>query len=119
MAARRCCPYIDPAGHEEPLPARLGRRDLLAVFFVGRRASVVNAHAGAGHEHRVMAIVPPHDVRRLPACALDLDHLTTADRITDVQAMHRDPITDRCLHDDPSSPDILGLCDPFIFFRSK
>jgi hypothetical protein len=31
-----------------------------------------------------------------------------------VQAMHRDPITDRCLHRrPPSSPDTLGMYDPF------
>ena len=80
----------------EAAASPLGRRDLLAGCSVGRRAGGVNAHAGAGHEHRLMAIVPAHHVRWLTARALDLEHLTTTSRITDVQAMHRDPITDRC-----------------------
>src|SRR5689334_13475599 len=42
---------------------------------VGRRAGGVNAHPRAGHEHRLMAIVPTHDVGRLAARALDLEHL--------------------------------------------
>ena len=48
-----------------------------------------------------MAIVPAHHVRGLPARALHLEHLTTTGGIADVQAMHRDPITDRCLHRRP------------------
>ena len=61
-------------------PCRRGQSFLdavLAVFSVGRRAGGVNAHAGAGHEHRLMTIVPAHDIQWLTARALDLEHLTT------------------------------------------
>jgi hypothetical protein len=87
-AQRTCCPTR-------------GRRDLLAGFAVGRCVRGVNAHAGAGHEYRLMAIVPAHDVRWLTARTPDLDHLTTPGRIADVQAMHGDSIADRCLHRPP------------------
>jgi len=97
-------------------PARLRRRGqsctdaVLAGFSVGRRAGGVNAHTGAGHEHRLMAIVPAHDVWRLTAHALDLEHLTTTGRIADVQAMHRNPITDRCLHRRPPHRPTPQVC---------
>jgi Transposase IS116/IS110/IS902 family len=83
---------------------------LLAGFCVGRRAGGVNAHTGAGHEHRLMAIVPAHHVRRRTARALDLEHLTTTGRITDVQAVHRDSITDRCLHRRPPRRPTPWVC---------
>jgi hypothetical protein len=85
-----------------PAPTRpLVHRGVLAGISLGRRASGVNAHPGAGHEHRLMAIVPTHNIRWLTAHALDLEHFTTTGGIADVQAMHRDPITDRCLHQRP------------------
>jgi hypothetical protein len=55
---------------------------VLAGFCVGRAAGRVNAHTGAGHEHRLVAIVPAHDVGRLTARALVLfgHQVTAADR---------------------------------------
>jgi hypothetical protein len=89
-----------PAGHEQ-VASLLGRRDLLAGFAAIRCVRGVNAHAGAGHEHRLMTIVPAHDVRWLTARAPDLDHLTTPGRIADVQARHHDPITTAAFTDGP------------------
>jgi len=80
---------------------RAAVRELLTVFRVGRCPDGIHARAGPGDEHRIMAVVPAHHVGRLATCPFDLDHLTTAGRNTDMQAMNRDAVPDRCLHRTP------------------
>ncbi len=50
------------------------------------------------------------DVWWLTARALDLEHLTATGRIADVQAMHRDPISDRCFHRRPPARPTARVC---------
>src|SRR5207342_2529358 len=115
-ACRRQARPQTESAHWDVSPARPRRRGqsctdaVLAGFSIGGRAGGVNAHTGAGHEHRLMAIVPAHHERWLTARALDLEHLTTTGRIADVQAMHRDPITDRCLHRRPPRRPTPWVC---------
>lgn len=64
----------------------------------------VNSYTRAWHECHLMTIdIPADDEGRFPVRTLDLNHLSVAFGVADVQPVDSDAVADCCSHGAPSS----------------